>query len=283
MAQDEARRLKKARAVAVDEVMQDLELKAADFVTARKFGEAALVYERYSGPLAAQTRARRERLAEDYRERQAQTDAIDLKEKDRAGKVMAKLRDDVVGQLLVAQTAKALELVNAASQDGSLTASTGDLSRLRKELESALALENGILKSFEADKGNEITVHLNSGALRLTVVSVANGRVDATENRNVGSAAVSAVATIHRPFTLGDLAPLEKITRIGPDTNLGAPLLKGLILLKARSYDTAKRLFASADPLIAERLVQWVDEVKSAETGTPLPANGAPAPTPDGQ
>ena len=66
-------------------------------------------------------------------------------------------------------------------------------------------------------------------------------------------------------FTLDQLSMRERLGRMGPDTDPGVALAKGIMALRSKAYSHADGYFARTGPALSKRLAQGIEKAKSAQ------------------
>ena len=117
-------------------------------------------------------------------------------------------------------------------------------------LSQALSAQQGVLDTFDRDKGKVLTVPLTRGTMQGTVVAAENGRVHLT-----------LTGGAERSFTVDDLDVQERLKRLGrAGDSPGGTLLKGLWACRSHARDRAKTLFATLTAPLGPALVAAMDE-----------------------
>lgn len=263
LAQKELKRLQAEISAGAEDVMRGLAAAAAGLLSSNRYLEASQLYDGYAGPLAQATAAQRAEKAREVRASAKGFFEDELRRELKRQESLADLRERVTGALLQSGSiTRAMEMVRLALLNPELALPRPDLQRLQSTLDAALKVDEKILRSFELEKGKEITVALASGATRVRIESVSGGKVSAQERRNVGSAGAGRGIV----FSVSDLSARERMQRMGADDEPSVALLKGMSSWSAKMYPTARKYFEMTDPMIAGRLVA---KVEAASTSAP--------------
>ncbi|MEI6217842.1 MAG: hypothetical protein WCP86_02995, partial [bacterium] len=261
MAQSFISDLSNQRESALQGVLAQLKSQTDPLTEDRKYADAAEVYESYNGELAAETKSIRDSIAQQLREDQqsvaetAPTPATAVSSsasgQGDAQTSFDNLLDSISARLLSdgIESAQAELTTRVASQD--LSSKGAEIQPVRELLEAAAALDSRIMDSFIAQKGLQIGVSLKSGQINFVVSEVSEGKVTGVQKRGVGS----SVASIPLSFGIKDLAPREKVQRLGAGDSPEIALFKGLMAFSSKAYPLAKTYFAKTNRLLSDRLI----------------------------
>jgi len=258
MAEDEIRRLTKARQEEQEKVLKSLENQAADYVARKEFIEAAKIYETYTGKLAAEIEKRRASIARELRARQDSWQKAERTKDVLIEKRMVQVLDSVVSELATQSVSVAVDIVTRAMADEDLVRKGNELKEIKKLLDGAVSIDDRILESFNALKGRETTVQLSNGKKTFVVIEVKDGKVIGEQKVKVrGVELISPVS-----FGIGDIAVGERLRLMGSDELPDVALVKGLMALNTGAYSHATKCFEKTHPMLADRLVAWVENVR---------------------
>lgn len=258
MAEDEIRRLTKARQEEQEKVLKNLENQAADYVARKEFIEAAKIYETYTGKLATEIEKRRTSIARELRARQDSWQKAESTKGVLIEKRMGQVLDSVVSELVTQGVSAAVDIVARAMADEDLARKGNELKEIRKLLDDAVGVDDRILESFNALKRKETTVQLSSGKKTFVVVEVKDGKVIGDQKLNIRGAEVSSPVS----FGIKDLTLGERLRLMGSDELPDVALVKGLMALNTGAYSHATKYFEKTHPMLADRLVTWVESAR---------------------
>ena len=253
MAQADLQRLRGGRRRAADSVMAALQKQANPHIEARQWLEAAQVFKGYEGPLARETRTERAARVAELRERHRQFLERGRMIEEEVRQQVRHALDDTARALVAEGLAAGRQIVDAAIQGAAGADAQGRLQKVQGLLEAAADMDGRVLGSFDAQRGQEVTVQLAAGPRKVTIADVANGKVHAY----VATGVRDATAEIW--FGVADLATSERLARMGPDRDPDVALVKGLMALAANAPARARSYFQHTDPLLAGRLLREVD------------------------
>ena len=210
MADAEIRRLEQAQREALAAVtakaLAALKAKAQSLADSQDFAGAAAVYAAYAGPMAKETEPERRRLAAEH-EKRAQQAA------DEKASLLAAAADKVdpaltaaVADLLAGEPAEALAKVQVLTGESLPEAEKEQVKQAAELLQGLARAEDEVLKSFEAQIGEEVAVPLQGGVQRLKITEVSGGMVQA--ERQMGR------ATVGMPFSVRQLPAEERCRRL---------------------------------------------------------------------
>lgn len=245
--------------------MRALAEETARLIDEKRYGEAAEIYENYDGDFSEDSRAQRESIASGLRQRE--DGASEARQKQLAATMVANAdsyMQSVLKDLVQSDVRAALVTSIAAKDKDTLAHIRGEISEICILLENAVGIDKRIQDSFLASRGQEITVMLKDGPKKLVVRDARDGRVKGSYSVLSGSAS----ATVEVSFDIKDLAPRERLARMGSETS--APevaLLKGLNALQLRSYQQARSFFELVKPqILAEKLTAYTDQMGTKTT-----------------
>jgi len=275
MAEVQLRRYKLARFNEVQAVMNELRRETAGIVEAGRFTEAAERYDRYEGRLAAETASDRAAAAAQLRQRQARAAEAERRRLQVAERRTLELMQAAAGQVLEGSLDKAIEEIDGALREPSAYADVDRLKSARELLAQAGMIEARVLRSFADQVGSEITVRFQGGSIDLTVEKVEGDTVYCTRKRVVGSAVASSALN----FKVSDLAPAERLNRMGDaERQPEVALMKGLMAYEAGAESHARKYFGMLDPFLGGPLVNRMDAKKGSDEHHPPEEASAPPP-----
>jgi len=269
MAEVQLRRYKLARFNKVKAVMSKLQSDTAYLVEASQYAEAAEQYEAYEGRLAAETADARREMVENLRRREADAEAAERNRLRQAEKRTQRLMASVASSVLDGRFDDAIKAIDVALGDPSNCAHGDEVKRVRDLVEKTALIENRVLKSFADQVGQgPIAVRFPGGSMDLTVEKVEGNTVRCTKKRVVGSAVASSA--LH--FKVADLAPSERLNRMGDaEEHPDVALMKGLMAYEAGADSHARKYFDLVDPFLGKELKACLDSREAREEPPPPP------------
>ncbi len=265
--QAEIDRVREARRIAVEAVVSRLEGRAQLLAARQQWGAAADVMESYDGPFAAETETARRVAAREWRAQDAtHQDALQRREQARLREQECqaqwqRLLQTVAQALSDGDAAAALDAVRGAAIVSESASTRGPAHRLEAALREAARLDERLLDSFRAQKGEEHTVELNQGPERLAIRDVQDDAV-LVEKIIMVSAGRLGQSKIVR---LSDLALSEKQARIGMEPAPESALLRGLLAVREGAWASAETQWRQVGTPLAEPLVARLNERSRAE------------------
>jgi serine/threonine-protein kinase len=233
--------------------------KRAEMVEKESGPAAAAAYlEDYAGPFKADTQRMR---AEEARVCRARHNAAAIakaeKTKREEGRYTSAL-DGIVCSIMDPGVESGRGIAMNAMNDPALAGRTHVFAAIKKVFDDAADMDNRIMNSFAAQKGETVTVMLNNNTTKTIVVdAVADGLVTGT--LRMGTAAFVTVR-----FGLKDLAVRERLQRMGSDTDPAVGLVKGQMALAAKAYDKAAKYFDVLPQEIRDRLMVRIARIEGS-------------------
>jgi len=260
--EDDIAGIRNAKKRAVDEVMAGLAEATAYDAANGRFIAVAETYESYSGPHAGETQNQRTEKASQFRAKHENA----LKEqREREARIKQKTSDaldHMAVALLDGGLPSGMEVMLKVLSDEELNPLPDDLMAVRRLLESAVKMDDKILDSFRENAGETITIYFTAGAKQLSVLGVKDGKVRAKQIISAGGGNVMMDVN----FGVDDLAPREKLQRMGSDSHHDVALVKGLMAYHSKAMTHAKRYFEHTLPVLAKRLLAFMGETSSLRT-----------------
>ena len=260
MAEDEIKQLQKKLKNQINMVMTQLDGEAKVFVDAGQLLAAAKVYELYNGVRQKETSKFRQNAADLLRVQYTKRNKDIQLSRQKNRKVIKDLIKRIPEVILTEGVASASDIVQNAVNDPALKDYKNKLSGISEMLTIAGNIDQYILESFREQIGQEIVVNTAQGRFTVVVITVDNYRIVGRQDINVGS----GVASSEIIFSVGDLSPREKMSRMGSD-NESVALVKGIMAYDSRAYGYAIKFFESLGGPLAEGLVAQVDIRVKAE------------------
>jgi len=248
----EIRRLTIAQRQAAAAVLDRLRAEAEELVRAGRGAEAAGRALAYAGPLAAETLADRQALAEEFtRCAEDLRRAAEARQAAAAAR-LAELRGAVAADLLRLDCTGAVARVAAAAADAQLEPVAAEREELRQLTEAIAGWPRIILDSFQANQGVELAVAFKTGSQTLEIMGVSADKVRA--GRKVGTAGL-----VQRNFGVEDLSVEEQLSRLGREPAPALDIVRGLLNFQIQRPVTADRYFRRAGGPLGDELAQLVN------------------------
>ncbi len=277
MAMDAVRSVKQARETALRAVMAQLKATADQLVAQKRYREAALLYETYSGDLAPETKRDRLVEAQHWREQDSKENQA-LKTRERAARdAFGTVLDEAATAGTAGRLAECLDKLTAAEGREDLRPVLAELAPVAAWARKANAMDQKIANSFAVQSNQEVTVQFLTGPKTLVISRVEGNTIQADQKVFVGEGVAAATAKIR--FSLDDLAPRERIQRMGADSEPDVALYKGCLAAQAKSYPDARTFFGRIPGAFGSRLLMALDrqETASLPTAKPDSETGDPA------
>lgn len=231
---------------AIAQVMADLETQSQSFIDSNAIGKAADVFADYAGRFADETENARAHASAELRTLEAQRKIASGTE---AKQAYEEIMTDVVTRLINHDIVTSRSRLQLALTDPRLESRRTELIRVDLAIQRASQLDDRIIKSFTDHIGRTLLVEFRTGKRKLLIVAVREGRVIAQTVREQDQLG----ATLE--FGLNQLGYVERLRRMGDDSDPGVALAKGLMKLKDGSRTHAKRYFQLTEPELSQRLI----------------------------
>jgi len=249
LARQEALRLEKERETVIDTTMASLNGRVAALVDAGELSSAIELLDAYDGPVALETKETRRELADDLRLRAAaQRKQKAIASNEEKARVKEGI-DGIIAAIYHNDVAGALELLDALEYGPGFGKHAHAIAEIRSILQAVNGMDATILDSFSADVGRTISVRLNSGSKNVTVESVGDGVVSCQLMTQAGRG-----ISVSIQFGVDDLTTVERLKRMGSDSEPAVALAKGLMALESKAIPYAEKYFRQTHPFLAERL-----------------------------
>jgi serine/threonine protein kinase len=250
--------------------MAKLDPLAEAFVVSQRFAEAAEVYAGYRGPFAVESREARRVKARDLEQRQRDADRNRAKEEELAEKQWSDVLDGVAARLAEGQLPEARDLAVRSLRPETRSPRRHDGAAIVNLLDRAGRMDERVLQSFLAQKGQPVTVETVRGTRSFVVADVRDGQIlGETKLADVGS-------VVKVGLNLAELSLRERLRRMGSDQEPEVAIAKGIVAIQTGSLANAKRFFAAAGPHLSDRVVALLEarSVTAQEPpATPPPPN----------
>ncbi len=251
MAHNRIRELSDLREEAIRAVVSSLHQETRPLVEEGRFGSAMRLIASYDGPYANETiDMRRKALLRIKDEQRAWKE-----EQRQSAEQLEQHRDSWMDELTMAilsdDLALAIEKVTEMCEDEAFTAEHSALEEAREVLVKCTEMEDRILETFRAQRGETVDLQLDSGMRTVTIGAVVGEQISCRQMLSVGRGAMSV-------FYVGvaDLSPRERLQRMGPDDLPEVALAKGIMAFESRAYTHAEKYFGMTHPLLAEQLLR---------------------------
>lgn len=260
MANDEVARLNAERNSAVNDVMSELRQATDGLRQERRFMAAANLYRHYQGAYAEESRARRDQAVQRLEELQREWDAGEERRRIESEQRFENTLASVAETLLLEGCASALKALDEVLAESMSADQASVLKTIREAVALAASVNDRIMNSFRAHIGQDAAVDLLSRRIQVRVTAVTPDGVQGQESRPMGSGVIRSPVV----FGLSELAPREKLMRMGRDSDPGVPLAKGLLAYESNALDHARRYFNDAPPPLNELLPSAMDKLAQA-------------------
>lgn len=256
MAEDERKKVEKLREDDIRKTMAELDGKADELSKTDKIKEAIAVYENYSGAMASYTSSLRRKRVALLTERLAREKKEEAERRKQSEQKFKLLVDSVVQALAQGDTASAAASLASAATDPLLAEHSNAVGEIKKVVDGAGSMDQKILASFRAQKGQDVTIQLVTGAKKVLIADIAGNRIIAKQK--IGS---DLLATVTLSFALSDLAPAERMQRMGPPDLPDVALARGMCEVSAKNYAEARKCFEKTVQVLAEPLVAQLSDM----------------------
>lgn len=264
MAAKAIRDLANDRALDLERTATQIRKRAESLAREQGPAAAASYLDTYSGPFKADTLRLRSEESTMYRLQHdaAQSAKIEKsrREEGRYAAILNSIADSIMD--LGVESARTVTINALGDQD--LAQKAPLFASLKKTFDEATDMDNRIINSFSAQRGETIAVMFSNNATKtITIESVGDGVVSGTLRMGV-----SAVVTTR--FGIKDLAVRERLQRMGNDSEPAVGLVKGQMALAAKAYDKASKYFEVLPAEIRERLHSRIAKIEGSAGGTPI-------------
>jgi len=270
MALEEIARLRQERNHEIQRILAALRMEAEELAGQGRLSEAAQLFENYTNRLAQETRQARLAEAARYRERAAHERARQEKETQAARQVIASAFQEAAEALVKNRPAQALERLLEAERAPESAPLRDRLRNPCAWVRTAAFPDQRIAESLAAQAGQEVTLQLVSGPRTLTIQEVREGTLIGLQK--VVAAEGGATASVQVRIPLSELAPAERLQRLGPDTDPAAALVRGALAAEAKDWTRARTLFQNVPNELGAALLAALDRRTSAERDSALAA-----------
>jgi hypothetical protein len=264
MAEEKMRQVQADRAAAIDKVMATIKQDTEYLVRDKALIDAAREYEIYDGPLAAETKRERLRIAKAFRKQVADEEQARIDKRKAAERAFRKALQTIADNLLSSGPAATLATAENYARKETDPKRRKALAGCVKLIKEAAGMDKRIMMSFKKDRGRTITVSLVAGPLTLKIESITAERVSGSQRIRAGSGFARRPAG----FTLEDLSPREKLNRMGDDSEPAVALTKGLMAVNSSATDYAADAFANVPAPIGPILLKRLGRGKAADPDT---------------
>ncbi len=233
----------------IDACMDELVQKCKVLISDKKYEEAITEFIDYDGKYVAETEARRRSNADKIRKvLQKKEVVVEINVLDRALNTL--LSDGIEG---------ADVFVQLYSKRAENLIENKEWQQLIELLDSAKKVPTLILKSFENQIGETVTVELITGKTKIQISSVKNGKIQHFKKN--GS------AKIIKEISLDHLSDKEKLQRL-KDNLSGIALIKAIDAAHKKDFITAKEYLELAPSPLKEHLIEKLDQSQISKEST---------------
>lgn len=242
---------------AVKAAMLALREQAEPMLKNRKYVEAAVLFEQYKGKFAGETARERAEQASAWRK---QAD-LQLEQQQRMAEKRSgqwkKLLHDAAVNLVNDNAGGALELVRQAEKQFAGSELRRNYHDLRALLESAAGMDERLLNSFRAQKGQEIKLMFADGHVRSFYLRDVQDVSLLVEEVILVSA---GEARRQKTIAIAGLALDEFVQRLGTENEEERALLLGLLLMRAGDLSRAEEAWTKVGPLLKASIRSALEE-----------------------
>jgi IS1 family transposase len=189
--------------------------------------------------VAGSVRDRKHRWEQENRQREIEHD--EFRRKRTEALVMAVLADDLP---------LAEDVVEEMLVSDAFAAQRSVLEEVQRVTDAAGKIDDRIMASFSAQRGDTIDLELSQGVRRLKVGMVIGDNVQCYQELDVGRSGASLLMV-----GVDDLSTRERLARMGPDSLPEVALAKGIMAFRARAYTHAETYFGLTNPFLAKHLL----------------------------
>jgi hypothetical protein len=227
--------------------LEKLDSEALEFVNQSDYDAAVEVFTSYDGPFVDATREARKQKSDEIRRIAAIAAEAPppVEEEPLPDRFDGRLRD-LARAMTDADWPRVQEVAREMRWDPQLADHRKTVRNLLDLIHNAASVNRDILRSFEAQSGQSISIDLKSGRVDATIQGLERGYIETDAGR----------------FAVEDLAATEIFRRLVQTTSPAASLRKGIAALDARSYTYAKRFFRKVGEPLATALVDRVEEME---------------------
>jgi len=229
-------------------------------VAQSNFAGALRRIEMDTGPVTAETTALRAELTQTVKARkQAQEKAQASQATERAKIKLAALAQGLAADLLKGDTTALTQRLNEAQADTNLRIALNEVNELGVLARQTAGWPEQVVKSFEGNRGKNVTVEFKGGRTEtILVTGLAGKKINAQRQVSAGY--------VGRDFSINELSAREQMKRLGDNSPAAGKLMRGLVLVRsANDWAAAEKEFAAGGPL-GEALIRQ-SPVRQAPTG----------------
>lgn len=214
--------------------------------------EAVRFLEMYTGPGAVATAANRMTLAREMRNEIAAGQLAKLSDR----KWQAFLQS-LADEIIAGQVAPARDSLQVAVDSGSFDAQRAEAAAIDKLLGGMSKADVRIIESFRGEVGKVVNLRVGRGVLPIKVLGVEDGKLR-------GFAVEEKTEII---FGAAQLAPTERLARMGDEDASEMALARGVLLLQSRMIDDAIACFERIREPLGSMLAQRVRTAVGSSAG----------------
>jgi len=240
MAARHVARWQKEKQKAVDACMVKLEKECKVLIADKKFEEAITEFMEYDGLYAVETLEKRSSNADKIR-------MLVKKINIAAGK---KVLDRALNALLSGTIEDTAAFVLLYTKKYEHLLEEKEWQQLVELLDSATKVPEIILKSFENQIGETVTVDLITGSLKIQVSGVKNG--------NIQHSLQTSGAKITKEISLDSLSEKERLLRL-KDNLSGIAIIKAIESAQKKDFTTAKKYLELVPSPLQEHIIERLD------------------------
>lgn len=263
IAAKEIRDLTNSKALDLERTSTEIRNRAAALAKEQGLGAAAHYLEDYSGAFMIETRTFRMNEAAAYRRQLGESEKAKLEKGKLIEEKYVAALNGVANAILDVGIESARGILVSAMADPDLAGKVALLAPLRKLLDDAVDMDNRIMNSFNAQRGETVTVLLSNNSTKtFKVENVDGGQV-------VGRLKVAGNALVTVQFSVKDLSVRERLQRMGSEADPAVGLVKGQMAFAAKAYDKAAKFFEVLPAEIKDRVLARVAKAEAATSSLP--------------
>lgn len=205
-----------------------------------QLAEAVTLVETYTGPWAGDLAEPRQMMLQGLRQKLAAQTVLAAEDTQ-----WDLWLGDVAQAVLESRLGTAQQAVGTAVANETFKSHRQDLDALSELLKAAGQLGERILQSFQNDIGKTVHIRLGRGELDVSIMGIAGNRIMAQ----------TAPGRADMSFGWEDLAPAERLARLGSDERPEVALVKGMTAMEAKDPAQAEAWFARTVPVLSRVLL----------------------------
>ncbi len=235
-------------------IMAKLNKNAEVLAAQKRFADAVLVYENYQGPFAKETAVERKKKARGLRAIQAEALETERQFAMLAEQQVMYAAEEIAVIVVDDGIPAVFWNMKDIVRDLPLVATRPEFKNLVELIKKSDGIDQKILDSFRAQKGQKINIAFLRGRQLLFIRDVQGNQVMAEEVWTKGQGTI----IVRRTFMMKDLALAEKIKRLGDSDDPATALMRVLLAVQDGDYQQATAAATRTSPLISKHLVEAI-------------------------